>query len=144
MAIAAIVIFQSDIRRALAHFGQAPLFRYFNRQEAADETIDEIVVAATIGNSLEAAIAAHLLRRVNFRGTFDRVADAALLAAFAAVGSVISATIGVSALWATGVADLQPTRLWMAWWVSDVLGKLRVATRAEAVARARDAGLGSP
>ena len=28
--------------------------------------------------------------------------------------------------------------------VSDVLGKLRVATRAEAVARARDAGLGSP
>ena len=43
----AIVIFQSDIRRALAHFGQAPFFRYFNRQEAANETIEEIVVAAT-------------------------------------------------------------------------------------------------
>ena len=37
VAFAAIVIFQSDIRRALAHFGQAPFFRYFNRQEAADE-----------------------------------------------------------------------------------------------------------
>ena len=42
------MIFQSDIRRALAHFGQAPFFRYLNRQEAADETIEEIVVAATM------------------------------------------------------------------------------------------------
>ena len=48
VAFAAIVMFQSDIRRALAHFGQAPFFRYFNRQEAADETIEEVVVAATM------------------------------------------------------------------------------------------------
>jgi diadenylate cyclase len=48
VAFAAIVIFQSDIRRALAHFGQAPFFRYFNRQAAADETIEEVVVAATM------------------------------------------------------------------------------------------------
>src|SRR5687767_14229555 len=48
VAFAAIVIFQSDIRRALAHFGQAPFFRYFNRQEAADETVEEVVVAATM------------------------------------------------------------------------------------------------
>ena len=47
VAFAAIVIFQSDIRRALAHFGQARFFRYFNRQQAADETIEELVVAAT-------------------------------------------------------------------------------------------------
>jgi diadenylate cyclase len=48
VAFAAIVIFQSDIRRALAHFGQAPFFRYFNKQEAADETIEELVVASTM------------------------------------------------------------------------------------------------
>ncbi|HXW07955.1 MAG TPA: diadenylate cyclase CdaA [Vicinamibacterales bacterium] len=48
VAFAAIVIFQSDIRRALAHLGQAPFFRYFNRQEAADETIEEIVVATSM------------------------------------------------------------------------------------------------
>src|SRR4026208_560242 len=36
VAFAAIVIFQSDIRRALAHLGQAPFFRDFNRQAAAD------------------------------------------------------------------------------------------------------------
>jgi diadenylate cyclase len=48
VAFAAIVIFQSDIRRALAHFGQAPFFRYLYRQQAADETIEEVVVAATM------------------------------------------------------------------------------------------------
>ena len=48
VAFAAIVIFQSDIRRALAHFGQAPFFRYFTRQEVVDETIEEVVVAATL------------------------------------------------------------------------------------------------
>ncbi len=46
VAFAAIVIFQSDIRRALAHFGRAPFFRYFTRQEAKYETIEEVVVAA--------------------------------------------------------------------------------------------------
>jgi len=48
VAFAAIVIFQSDIRRALAHFGQAPFFRYFYRQQAVNETIEEVVVAATM------------------------------------------------------------------------------------------------
>src|ERR671925_1404888 len=48
VAFAAIVIFQSDIRRALAHVGQAPFFRYFNRQEAATEIIEEVVVASNM------------------------------------------------------------------------------------------------
>jgi diadenylate cyclase len=46
VAFAAIVIFQSDIRRALAHLGRAPFFRYFASAEAAEEAIAEIVVAA--------------------------------------------------------------------------------------------------
>ncbi|SVA19355.1 uncharacterized protein METZ01_LOCUS72209, partial [marine metagenome] len=45
IVFAAIVLFQSDIRRALAHFGRAPFFRYFSRAEATDETIEEVVVA---------------------------------------------------------------------------------------------------
>lgn len=45
VAFAAIVIFQSDIRRALAHLGRAPFFRYFASAEAAEEAIAEIVVA---------------------------------------------------------------------------------------------------
>src|SRR5262245_24395253 len=48
VAFAAIVIFQSDIRRDMAAFGHAPFFRYFTRQQASDETIEEVVVAAAM------------------------------------------------------------------------------------------------
>src|ERR671912_2820061 len=47
VVFAIIVLFQADIRRALAHFGRAPFFRYFERLESADETIEEIAVAAS-------------------------------------------------------------------------------------------------
>src|ERR671910_2842709 len=47
LVFAAIVLFQADIRRALAHFGRAPFFRYFLTPEGAEETIEEITVAAT-------------------------------------------------------------------------------------------------
>jgi diadenylate cyclase len=47
MVFAAIVLFQADIRRALAHLGRAPFFRYFTRSETAAETIEELAVAAT-------------------------------------------------------------------------------------------------
>ncbi len=47
IVFAAIVLFQADIRRALAHFGRAPFFRYFLMPEGAEETIEEIAVAAT-------------------------------------------------------------------------------------------------
>ena len=47
VVFAIIVLFQADIRRALAHFGRAPFFRYFERAEHADETIEELVTAAT-------------------------------------------------------------------------------------------------
>src|SRR5688572_15020519 len=47
VVIAIIVLFQSDIRRALAHFGRAPFFRYFERATSTDETLEELVTAAT-------------------------------------------------------------------------------------------------
>jgi len=46
VVIAAIVLFQSDIRRALAHLGRARFFRYLGRTERASETIEEVVTAA--------------------------------------------------------------------------------------------------
>ncbi len=46
VVFAIIVLFQADIRRALAHFGRAPFFRYFERAQSTDETIEELVVAA--------------------------------------------------------------------------------------------------
>jgi diadenylate cyclase len=46
VVFAVIVLFQSDIRRALAHLGRAPFFRYFAKPESAEESIEEIVVAS--------------------------------------------------------------------------------------------------
>ena len=43
-----IVLFQSDIRRALAHMGRAPFFRYFAEPEAAEESIEELVAATSM------------------------------------------------------------------------------------------------
>jgi diadenylate cyclase len=42
---AVIVLFQSDIRRALAHLGRAPFFRYLAKTESAEESIEELIVA---------------------------------------------------------------------------------------------------
>ena len=46
LVFAAIVLFQSDIRRALSHLGRARFFRYLGRSERAAETIEEVVTAA--------------------------------------------------------------------------------------------------
>ena len=47
IVFAGIVLFQSDIRRALAHFGHGPFFRYFARGGDDDEMTEEIVVAVS-------------------------------------------------------------------------------------------------
>ena len=71
VAFAAIVIFQSDIRRALAHFGQAPFFRYFNRQQAADETIEEVVVAATMLSQQKVGAIVAIEREIGLRNYIE-------------------------------------------------------------------------
>src|SRR5919197_3564773 len=48
VVFAVIVLFQSDIRRALAHLGRAPFFRWFAKPESAEESIEELVVAASM------------------------------------------------------------------------------------------------
>ena len=48
IVFAAIVLFQADIRRALSNLGRGPFFRYLARPATTDETIEEIVVAASM------------------------------------------------------------------------------------------------
>jgi len=59
VVFALIVLFQTDIRRALAHFGRAPFIRLFTRTDDADEVIEELTVAATMlsGQRIGAIIA---------------------------------------------------------------------------------------
>src|ERR1041385_2494907 len=48
IVFAIIVLFQSDIRRALAHLGRAPFFRYFAKAESAEESVEELIVATSM------------------------------------------------------------------------------------------------
>lgn len=45
---AAIVLFQSDIRRALSNLGRTPFFQYLGRSTHAAETIEEIITATAM------------------------------------------------------------------------------------------------
>ena len=47
VVFAVIVLLQADIRRALVHLGRGKLFRRFDRKVADDDTVEELVVAAT-------------------------------------------------------------------------------------------------
>jgi diadenylate cyclase len=71
VAFAAIVIFQSDIRRALARLGQAPFFRYFYRQQSASETIEEIVVAATMLSAQRIGAIVAIEREIGLRNYIE-------------------------------------------------------------------------
>ena len=86
--------------------------------------------AIAIGNTLEAVVAASLLRRhANFDLSFQRLRDVVAFIVCGVVASTaIAATIGVVALCAAAV---QPwprfAELWGAWWLGDALGALVVA-----------------
>src|ERR671913_24467 len=47
VVFAAIVLLQADIRRALVHLGRGKLFRRLDRKVSDDDTVEELVVAAT-------------------------------------------------------------------------------------------------
>jgi diadenylate cyclase len=47
VVFAAIVLMQADIRRALIHLGRGKLFRRLDRKVSDDDTVEELVVAAT-------------------------------------------------------------------------------------------------
>jgi diadenylate cyclase len=71
VAFAAIVIFQSDIRRALAHLGQAPFFRYLARRQATDETVEEVVVAATMLSQQKVGAIVAIEREIGLRNYIE-------------------------------------------------------------------------
>jgi diadenylate cyclase len=67
IVFAVIVLFQSDIRRALAHLGRAPFFRYFAKAESAAESIEELVVASGMLSSQRIGAIIALERQVGLR-----------------------------------------------------------------------------
>jgi diadenylate cyclase len=71
VVFAIIVLFQADIRRALAHFGRAPFFRYFQRASSDDETIEELVVAATTLSARRTGAIVVIERQIGLRNYIE-------------------------------------------------------------------------
>jgi diadenylate cyclase len=66
-----IVLFQSDIRRALAHFGRAPFFRYLARSESREESIEEIAVAASMLSAQRVGAIIAVERQIGLRNYIE-------------------------------------------------------------------------
>jgi signal transduction histidine kinase len=82
------------------------------------------------GNTLEAVVGAYALSRVaGFRLSLDRLRDVlALIVLAAAVSTMISATIGVTTLYAAGLVQQSKfAETWRTWWIGDAIGALLVA-----------------
>src|SRR5258706_11181290 len=71
IVFAVIVLFQSDIRRALAHFGRAPFFQYFAKTEAVEESIEEIVVAVNMLSSQRIGAIIAVERQIGLRNYIE-------------------------------------------------------------------------
>src|SRR5687768_16309664 len=71
VVFAAIVLFQSDIRRALAHLGRAPFFRYLAKPESAEESIEEMVVAASMLSSQRVGAIIAVERQIGLRNYIE-------------------------------------------------------------------------
>jgi diadenylate cyclase len=71
MPFAVIVLFQSDIRRALAHLGRAPFFRYLATSGSAEESIEEIVVAASMLSAQRVGAIVAVEREIGLRNYIE-------------------------------------------------------------------------
>jgi signal transduction histidine kinase len=90
-----------------------------------------VSIAIGLGNMGEALVGAAILRRVpGFSPTLERVTSVVGLIVGAAMASpIISATVGVTSLYAGGT--VQSSRFgetWRAWWIGDMVGILLVAS----------------
>src|SRR4051812_20054387 len=71
IVFAIIVLFQSDTRRALAHLGRAPFFRWFAKEESREESIEELVVAASMLSTQRIGAIIAVERQVGMRNYID-------------------------------------------------------------------------
>ncbi len=88
-----------------------------------------VAVAIAVGNTLEAVVGYRLLKMVDFRTALERGRDVlALVALGAGVSTLVSATIGVTALlFADEITSSTYWRHWQVWWVGDAMGNVLLA-----------------
>jgi signal transduction histidine kinase len=88
----------------------------------------QLAAGMSIGNTLEAVVAAILLQRfLDFHPAMDRIRDVTALAVVALFSTMISATFGAATLTLSGLAPSDAFGpIWITWWIGDLLGALVV------------------
>jgi integral membrane sensor domain MASE1 len=88
-----------------------------------------VALGIAAGNTLEAILAVHLLRRVDFRGSLARVGDVIALVVLAGVVStVVSATVGTGSLALGGIVrPAELGRTWGVWRAGDFIADVALA-----------------
>jgi diadenylate cyclase len=71
IVVAVIVLFQADIRRALAHLGRAPFFRYFAKPESAEESVEELIVAVSMLSAQRTGAIVAIERQIGLRNYIE-------------------------------------------------------------------------
>ena len=81
-----------------------------------------------LGNTLEAAVGAYLMRRLGeFREVLDRLRHVLVLTAVASATTAISATVGGASLLLVGsISDGAFAETWRVWWLGNMVGDLVV------------------
>ena len=89
----------------------------------------DLALGMSVGNTLEALVGAYVLQRyVHFHHAIDRVRDVIGLVVVAIFATMLSATVGASALVLLNLAPAEAYgSIWITWWIGDLLGALVVA-----------------
>lgn len=79
-------------------------------------------VGIAVGDTVGPLLTAWLLRRMGFRTAFDRRREILLLAVAAAIGMLVSASVGVTMLALVGALKESRQTAWLIWWAGDSMG----------------------
>jgi signal transduction histidine kinase len=118
IAIAALLLFGIKYWPGIA---LGVIFGYLFNNNALN-----VSIGLAIGNTLEAVTAVYLLKRfTKIHNRLDRIQDVIGLAAFCALCTTISASVGVITLLLVG-SKIQPViwTVWYTWWIGDFMGAL--------------------
>ncbi|MBT5055321.1 MAG: response regulator [Gemmatimonadetes bacterium] len=127
LALAALLLFGRRLWPGVAAGAfLANLVVFLENPQGSLTSIVAVSAAMALGNTLEAGVGYHLLRRwLGERPIFDRLPDVFTFCGVALLGCAVAASVGAAALGLGGVIgwDLAG-RVWFTWWLGDVTGML--------------------
>ncbi|MEO8342731.1 MAG: PAS domain S-box protein, partial [Gallionella sp.] len=126
---------------ALMRWGYICWMGIFVGAVASNFSIDSSLLldcCIALGNTLGPLLAVWWMHRLKFHGVLDQAKDVLFLIEAAAVGVLISATIGVVSLLAFNILSVQNAgAAWFSWWAGDFVGVLLVAPLLLNISRVR-------